>query len=178
MSLRSTVFTPDARGDAVRLPVRRVSGTFQGIRQPQPRGWRKYPGPQQRRQRRVDQDNNKRRICVQEGLRHLSALVVSRAVEQILRSFSTPYMLRSRQCLIKYLKANCPRISRPYQMVISDAEPDPASSDLVRISIQFYPDHFSRSRRSCLEVSGALSFSAITSSAFESRRLRRQNLAS
>lgn len=157
------------------LPVRRVSGKFQGIRQPQPRGWRKYPGPQQRRQRREDEDNIKRRMCVQEGLRHLSALVVSRAVEQILRSFSTPYMLRSRQCLIKYLKANCLRIARPYQMVITDAEPDPASSDLVRVSIQFYPDRFSRSRRSCLEVDGTLSFSVIVSSAFDSRRLRRQN---
>lgn len=157
-------------------PVKQqVGGVFRAIRQPRHRGWKKHPSPQARRQLESNANNMKRRMCVQEGLRYLSALVVSRAVDQMLYYSRTPHMLRSRERLIAYLKVNNPRISRPYQMTVCDAEPDPASNDLIRISIQFYPDRYSRSRKSCLEVEGTLSFCQILSEAFASRRLRRQS---
>ncbi|TSC65738.1 MAG: hypothetical protein G01um101477_355 [Candidatus Doudnabacteria bacterium Gr01-1014_77] len=170
MSLQDVGSTLTPRGDVVHHPVKQVGGV---IRQPRRRDWRKYPDPQQRNQSQVEGQNMKRRICVQEGVRCLTALVISRAVEQALRFESTPYMLRSRQCLIKYLRSNCPRISRPWHMVISDAEEDPSSSDLVCISILFYPDRYSRGRKSRFEVSGTLSFNDIVASVFASRRLRR-----
>ena len=176
MSLRSTVFTPDARGVEVHLPVRRVSGKFQGIRQPLPRGRRKHPGPLERRRLEQLVNNEKRRICVQEGVRCLSALIVSRAVEQILFYSCTPHMLRTREGLIAYIIRNNPRISRPSQMKIVGAEPFPGSDDLIQITVQFYPNRHSRSQRSCVVIGAALSFYEIVRNAFASRRLRRVRL--
>ncbi len=147
------------------------------IRKPQPRRWRKFPGPQQRQRLKLDQEKEKRRICVQEGVHCLSALIVSRAVEEILRFPSTPYMLRSRSCLIKHIQKTHPRISRPYQMVISDAEPVLGNTDLIHISIRFFPNRGSRSQKSCLEVMGVLSFERILAATFASRRLRQRLIA-
>ncbi len=161
------------------LPVRQQAGAvFRGIRRPRRRGWRKYPSPQARRQNESNEKNVKWRMCVQEGLRYLSSLVVSRAVDYVLYYSCMPHMLRSRERMIAYLRVNNPRISRPYQMTICDAEADPASDDLIRVSIQFYPNPRSRSRKSCLEVKGVLSFYEIVQSAFASRRLRGRRLAS
>ena len=113
---------------------------------------------------------------MQEGVRCLSALIVSRAAEQILYYSCTPHMLRTREGLIAYITRNNPRISRPSQMMIVDAEPVLGSEDLIQISMQFYPNRRSRSQRSCVMVEAALSFNEVVRSAFASPRLRRVRL--